>query len=80
MQKPVQPPRRTLPSVRCTDPAFVYRNADDTNLSVTFQRARQAIGLEQRQHQAHQSATQDQATASQRRRVRAGAAASLPLF
>ena len=80
MPKPVQPPRRTLPSVRCTDQAFVYRNADDTDLNATFKRARQVIGLEQRQHQAHHSATETQAATAPRRRVRAGTPVTLPLF
>lgn len=79
MHQPVLPPRRTLPSVRCTDQAFVYRNADATDLHATFERARLSLGLQQRQLEAHTKATRTQAKTPPRR-VRAGTPITLPLF
>ncbi|MDN5502975.1 MAG: hypothetical protein L0H10_04035 [Comamonas sp.] len=43
----MQATRTTWPSMRCTDPAFEYRDSWRTNIAETFAKARERIASEQ---------------------------------
>ncbi|MFD2755695.1 hypothetical protein [Comamonas terrae] len=64
--------RTVMPSIRCTDPAFQYRNAVSTNLADTFAQARDRIAAQQAQTK--------KPTRSRRQQPPALANLSLPLL
>ena len=44
-EMPIFKGRKTMPTIRCTDPAFKYTPAVHTNLAATFERARRDMGV-----------------------------------
>jgi hypothetical protein len=44
-EMPIFKGRKTMPTIRCTDPGFKYVPAVHTNLAATFERARRDMGV-----------------------------------
>ena len=58
------PARMTLPTLAITDPKFVYKNASCTDITQTFQKAKDER-LQRLQHDANLNRTKDQGTGEQ---------------
>ena len=58
------PARMTLPTLSITDPKFVYKNASCTDITHTFQKAKDER-LQRLQHDANLNRTKDQGTGEQ---------------
>lgn len=58
------PARMTLPTLSITDPKFVYKNASCTDITQTFQKAKDER-LQRLQHDANLNRTKDQGTGEQ---------------
>ena len=58
------PARMTLPTLAITDPKFVYQNASCTDITQTFQKAKDER-LQRLQHNADGNRKQDQGTVPQ---------------
>ena len=58
------PARMTLPTLSITDPKFVYKNASCTDITHTFQKAKDER-LQRLQHNADGNRKQDQGTVPQ---------------
>ena len=58
------PARMTLPTLSITDPKFVYKNASCTDITQTFQKAKDER-LQRLQHNADGNRTKDQSTEQQ---------------
>ena len=64
LHKEKTPARMTYPSVSITDPRFVYTNHANTDISQTFQKAKDER-LQRLQHNADGNRKQDQGTVPQ---------------
>ena len=58
------PARMTLPTLAITDPKFVYKNASCTDITQTFQKAKDER-LQRLQHDANLNRAKDQGTGEQ---------------
>lgn len=58
------PARMTLPTLSITDPKFIYKNASCTDITQTFQKAKDER-LQRLQHDANLNRTKDQSTGEQ---------------
>jgi len=58
------PARMTLPTLAITDPKFVYKNASCTDITHTFQKAKDER-LQRLQHDANLNRAKDQGTGEQ---------------
>jgi hypothetical protein len=58
------PARMTLPTLAITDPKFVYKNASCTDITQTFQKAKDER-LQRLQHDANLNRAKDQSTGEQ---------------
>ena len=58
------PARMTLPTLAITDPKFVYKNASCTDITQTFQKAKDER-LQRLQHDANLNRTKDQSIGEQ---------------
>ena len=58
------PARMTLPTLSITDPKFVYKNASCTDITQTFEKAKDER-LQRLQHDANLNRTKDQGTGEQ---------------
>ena len=58
------PARMTLPTLAITDPKFVYKNASCTDITHTFQKAKDER-LQRLQHDANLNRTKEQGTGEQ---------------
>jgi len=58
------PARMTLPTLSITDPKFVYKNASCTDITQTFQKAKDER-LQRLQHDANLNRTKDQSIGEQ---------------
>ena len=58
------PARMTLPTLSITDPKFVYKNASCTDITHTFQKAKDER-LQRLQHDANLNRAKDQGTGEQ---------------
>lgn len=58
------PARMTLPTLSITDPKFVYKNASCTDITQTFQKAKDER-LQRLQHDANLNRAKDQGTGEQ---------------
>ena len=79
----MQATRTTWPSMRCTNPAFEYRDSWRTNIAETFAKARERIAAEQAaQAKKPRRRTQHGPALMTIKRVRAGTTnhLTLPLF
>jgi len=79
----LQATRTTWPSMRCTNPAFEYRDSLRTNIADTFAKARERIAAEQAaQAKKPRRRTQHGPALMTIKRVRAGTTnhLTMPLF
>jgi hypothetical protein len=64
LQREITPGRKTLPSTLITDPKFVYQSAACTDITQTFEKAKNER-LQRLQHNADGNRKQDQGTVPQ---------------